>query len=274
MKKYKKLLALFTSTASQFEITSKVLESYDVFFKDVVSSIDLIEPPDTYDYLKRLHALPDRVYGIWDSSNFSFPILGDNFETVFGLKSKELINQRLVLFNQLSLDHIKWPIYVSAFLDEHIEMHKNIDHTLIEANSVGIKLKHKSGRVLRVQFYAKCIELDRKSNTGLWIGYAIDVTHLFKGDQFWSRISFGKDHNLCYHATSEQNYSPVKGDVITPREKEILILAAEGKSSKEIASQLFISLSTVDTHRKNMILKTGVRDITALIQIAKNGSII
>ena len=49
------------------------------------------------------------------------------------------------------------------------------------------------------------------------------------------------------------------------REVEILILLAEGRSSKEVANHLSISRHTVDTHRRNMIRKTGARRTAELV---------
>ena len=55
--------------------------------------------------------------------------------------------------------------------------------------------------------------------------------------------------------SAEKNTSK---SVLSSREKEILGLIARGKTSHEIADQLFIGKSTVDTHRKNMIRKLGL----------------
>jgi DNA-binding NarL/FixJ family response regulator len=55
---------------------------------------------------------------------------------------------------------------------------------------------------------------------------------------------------------------------------EVLRMIAEGKESKEIAESLFISLYTVDNHRRNMLARTGARDMTALIQICQMVGII
>jgi DNA-binding NarL/FixJ family response regulator len=55
---------------------------------------------------------------------------------------------------------------------------------------------------------------------------------------------------------------------ITPREKEIIRLLAQDKSSKEIAAELFISIRTVETHRKNMLRKTGTTNLLTLMQWA------
>jgi len=52
---------------------------------------------------------------------------------------------------------------------------------------------------------------------------------------------------------------------LTDREKEVLTLIVHGAKSKEIAAKLFISKTTVDTHRKSIIEKTGVRSVSEFI---------
>ena len=53
---------------------------------------------------------------------------------------------------------------------------------------------------------------------------------------------------------------------ITNREKEILYLVAHEYSSREIASKLFISSSTVITHRQNLMLKLNVKNTAGLVR--------
>lgn len=57
-------------------------------------------------------------------------------------------------------------------------------------------------------------------------------------------------------------------DQLSQREKEVLRLIADGETSKEIADKLFISLSTVKTHRNNLMRKLSVNDMAGLIRIA------
>ena len=52
---------------------------------------------------------------------------------------------------------------------------------------------------------------------------------------------------------------------LSQREKEIIRLVVEGRSSKEIADTLFLSELTISTHRKNINRKLGVSNIAALI---------
>ena len=49
-------------------------------------------------------------------------------------------------------------------------------------------------------------------------------------------------------------------DALTPREREVLALIAEGKSNSEIADKLVLSMPTVKTHVRNILFKLGVRD--------------
>lgn len=56
--------------------------------------------------------------------------------------------------------------------------------------------------------------------------------------------------------------------VITRREKEVLALIAEGLTNNEIAEKLFISTTTVDTHRKNLLSKFEVKNTATLIRLA------
>jgi DNA-binding CsgD family transcriptional regulator len=56
--------------------------------------------------------------------------------------------------------------------------------------------------------------------------------------------------------------------LLTDREKEILQLLAEGKSNKEAASILNIGVSTVETHRGNMMQKLGLHNTAELVLYA------
>lgn len=56
--------------------------------------------------------------------------------------------------------------------------------------------------------------------------------------------------------------------VLTRREKEVLELIAGGMTNNEIGEKLFISPSTVDTHRKNLLAKFEAKNTASLIHIA------
>jgi DNA-binding NarL/FixJ family response regulator len=68
---------------------------------------------------------------------------------------------------------------------------------------------------------------------------------------------------------SEDSY-----DLLTPREREILQLVAEGKSNKEVANLLHLSVYTVETHRANIMEKLKLKSVPELILYAVRKGII
>jgi two-component system response regulator NreC len=63
-------------------------------------------------------------------------------------------------------------------------------------------------------------------------------------------------------------------DALTPREREVLRLAAEGHGNAEIASRLFISRRTVETHRAHAMKKLGIRNPVELALYAVRQGIV
>lgn len=61
---------------------------------------------------------------------------------------------------------------------------------------------------------------------------------------------------------------------LTPRERETLQLLAEGKSNKEVASLLGISVNTAEAHRANIMLKLNVHSLAELVHYAIRNNII
>ena len=57
-------------------------------------------------------------------------------------------------------------------------------------------------------------------------------------------------------------------DVLTARQREVLALVAAGKSTKEIAFDLKLSVKTVETHRAQIMERLGIRDVAGLVRYA------
>jgi DNA-binding NarL/FixJ family response regulator len=58
------------------------------------------------------------------------------------------------------------------------------------------------------------------------------------------------------------------GSVLSPRQREILKLIAEGQSTKEIARQLELSIKTVDTHRSQLMKLLDIHEVAGLVRYA------
>lgn len=73
---------------------------------------------------------------------------------------------------------------------------------------------------------------------------------------------------------SPKNESQLDNFGLTKREKEILRLIAFGKTSIEIGRELYISINTVDTHRKNLMSKCNTKNSIELVKLAMSSGII
>lgn len=117
----------------------------------------------------------------------------------------------------------------------------NEDHFVLEALRAGIK-----GYVLKTQATADLIQAIRTLMEGA------------------SYLSPGISDSVVKAALAR---APVT-DPLTQREREILQLIAEGKTNKEICQQLGISVKTVESHRRNVMVKLDIHETASLVRHA------
>jgi DNA-binding NarL/FixJ family response regulator len=83
-------------------------------------------------------------------------------------------------------------------------------------------------------------------------------------------VYFSFEAGKIYKATLEKSsHQPV----LTKREKEIMKLIVEGLTNSQIAKHLFLSVDTVDTHRRNLYTKLNVKNTALLIRYALDNGI-
>lgn len=74
-----------------------------------------------------------------------------------------------------------------------------------------------------------------------------------------------------YVKTMIESGKPTKQDqlaTLSPRQREVLRLIAEGKTTKQIAHELEISVKTVETHRAQLMERLGIHDVAGLVRYA------
>jgi DNA-binding NarL/FixJ family response regulator len=108
-----------------------------------------------------------------------------------------------------------------------------------------------------------------KSDAGRLLLSAIEAVSNHK-PFFTSRVSELVLAGFLSGETRPDNESA--GQPLTPREREVLQLLAEGKTNKEVAAALGIGLKTVETHRMNLMAKLGLHSVVDLVRYAiRNG---
>jgi DNA-binding NarL/FixJ family response regulator len=63
-------------------------------------------------------------------------------------------------------------------------------------------------------------------------------------------------------------------DPLTPRQREVLKRIAEGRSTKEIAYELKLSVKTVESHRAQIMERLGIRDVAGLVRYAMRAGLV
>lgn len=76
------------------------------------------------------------------------------------------------------------------------------------------------------------------------------------------------------HGETMEEAAESYGDVLTTREREVIQLLAEGRTSKEVAVTLNLSVKTAETHRTNLMRKLGLHSVADLTRYAVRNGIV
>ncbi len=90
------------------------------------------------------------------------------------------------------------------------------------------------------------------------------IEHVMAGNQY-----IQQSIKANYARASQRRQAAEKNSPLSPREIEIIRLIAQELSTAEISKQLFLSEHTVETHRKNIGRKTGVKTVVGLLNYAR-----
>ncbi len=66
----------------------------------------------------------------------------------------------------------------------------------------------------------------------------------------------------------------MKGPQLSQREREVLLLLAEGYSNREVAERIFRSVKTVETYRANIKKKLGIRNRADMVRYAREAGLL
>ncbi len=181
--------------------------------------------------------------------------MGERMVNILDLLDKE--------YTQFPYESVEWftKVLGQVPFDERVNM--KIHHS-------GMRFTRLDGKPISIFSQGMPIQVDENRNFIYTLNYVQNIYHLVKKNfpYYWIRFAYGQQQQFVqsFHS-NDKNYA--KNDLLSTREKEILVLIAEDLDTKEIAQRLFISVNTVGNHRSNMIDRLGARDTTALVQLAK-----
>lgn len=138
-----------------------------------------------------------------------------------------------------------------------------------------IKTRHKEVMVLALTTFNQGVYINKILENGA-SGYLLkNITRqeLLDGIRTVNNggVYFSFEAGKIYKSTLEKN---IHQPVLTRREKEIVKLIADGLTNGQIAQHLFLSVDTVDSHRKNLYTKLNIKNTALLIRYALDNGII
>lgn len=202
-----------------------------------------------------------------------YHFMGKQQESVSGYTNEEFSLRGLqLLFENIHPDEVEFVVnnvyarFAKVTASVAIENRKSLQF------QYNYRFRRKDGKYINLMEQVYILELDENGAPSMLLGnvIALDTTEvlpvrcsgrLIKSNQM-SEIIFSKVYGNEIH--------PI--EMITPREREILLNLSEGKTSLVIGEKLFISRHTVDTHRRNLLKKLGCKSTVELTRLAfRNG---
>lgn len=251
----------------------QLFERFEVFWKEQLKN----QRPTEYEpYLQNqflfdeLARDPNVFIGVFEHKSLGLVYFSNNVEEVFGFTKEEYSRQKMrFIFEVISLEHILFMfqvLWLGIKSLNSMPLQKRQEHLVVQY--CGLKLKHRTKESIRLFIRQFPIKLDEKGHPALSIIMVEDITHLLKDQFYWTRIEAGKSRNLV-HWFRSGDLKLTETDILSTREIEVLRLLALDLSSEDIAEKLFISIHTVEKHRKNMLNRTGAKNTTALLHVAR-----
>lgn len=218
---------------------------------------------------QKLTMSEDIIVALYDNSSASVFFVSDNVKRLHYTPEKVIKWGGLLLFKGLHFSH-----YSFAFnsLKQEYQFVKQLRHNSGK-NKIycgGLKIVDGKGKVRRVFMKGKQVQVNQTGQTSISVYFLEEIDHLVKSDHYWFRLEC--NGNTLAHI--QQKGKKVFDDLLSAREKDILKLLAQNKSSQEIADELFLSKLTIETHRKNMIKRVGAINSTAMVHLCKMANLI
>lgn len=212
----------------------------------------------------------DYYYYIFNVKNSSFDFMCPEVRSVLGYSADEVTVPMLI-----SLIHPEDQPWFLSFENKVTEFFSGLTLEQIPNYKVryDYRIRKKSGEYIRILQQVVTIQFDEDGHVLRTFGTHTDISHLKQeGNPVLSFI--GLNGEPSYINIAVEKIRLPHHFLLSVREREVLFLIMQGYNSEEIGDRLYISKSTVQTHRKNMLRKTGCSSTPALISYAvKSGAV-
>ena len=227
----------------------------------------------------KIEQLSDQVFShsipwfyLLDYTKGKYLLISKSIKMMLGYDQESFMNGGLDLaYDKFHKDHMR--LFNEEIFSDRLNILKTIppeDHAQ-HIFSYNFQFKNKNGEYQNLLQRNCFVKSDEKGNPLLSFGVITNVNH-FKSENPVIQIVEKMQGNGFFGGTSlvskKTYYLNNEDKLLTRRERELLLWMADGLTSKDIAEKLFISEFTVINHRRNMIEKCNVRNVTELVSYA------
>ena len=231
---------------------------------------DISNLADKIKTVERFSLDQNRILCLFSHSEFKVKFISENVAKIFGYSPTEIYNRGLFIFYKMVYwKQLALPIKLNVWGDKFGKASRGMNLTSGNFYFCGFKVKNKEGDFRTLFLKQKILKCSENKRALLSYLEVEDISNIFKHDVFWARFSTKKGKETCTRVFFNNGQKKEYMELLSIRELEILELAAQHKNNVEIGDILGISKNTVERHRKNMIAKVGVYDMTGLIYICR-----
>lgn len=214
------------------------------------------------------HSIP--VIYLLDYTTGKYLRMSKSTKMVLGFESSEWIDNGLnFTIDNYAEDDLK--IYNEKIFPDRLQILKSIP-AIEQQNyifSYNLRLKNNKGELVNLLQRNCYMKSDENGIPLLSLGVVTNIEHYKKENPVIQLVEKINPENLSSETIFKKvYYLHDENTIFSKREKEVLLWVTDGLTSKGIADKLFISEGTVINHRKNMLLKSGTKNVAELISFA------
>lgn len=246
-------------------IAAKKLWDRNIENKSSTTKKDLwIEQIERYKKMLNIFQAGEYYYMLFDLVNGDVGSVSDELKNILGYEPKELNSQ--LLFEIIHPDDRFFVINFEEINTGFLNSISSEEYPFYKFQ-YDVRLKSKDSGYKRILVQYLIVDYD---NSNIFHSFHIhtDISHIKQeGEPCVSIV--GIEGRPSYY--NIKNFILTKSfDLFTKREREILKSIVEGKTSQQIADKFFISLYTVNAHRRNIMEKAGVKTSIDLVKKCLN----
>lgn len=244
---------------SNFFLTAKKFWKTVVNKETNTDKDKLLQQIDFYKRLLNIFHAEDFYYYVFSMHITEFDIVSESVKNVLGYKLEEFT---IELF--MEIIHPDDKIYVLNFEYKIVDFFKSLPFEKVQYYKVqyDFRVRKKDGNYARILHQAVQIDYD-ENNYYRTLSLDTDISHI-KQDGVPCFSLIGLEGEPSYYNIQDKIFTK-SFDLFTKREREVLKKIVEGKTSQQIANELFISFYTVNAHRRNIMEKANVKSPTELV---------